>query len=77
MNQNLGALIRASLIGRKQMARRIARTERFSGQADLLAEKLGRSPKSVLAEATRMLGEIVAVQNHGAGDLLEVRPGGL
>ncbi len=63
MNQNLGALIRASLIGRKQMARRIARTERFSGQADLLAEKLGRSPKSVLAEATRMLGEIVAVQS--------------
>lgn len=71
MMQNFSSFVSAALVRRKQMARRIARTERFSRQVRLLAEKLRRSPESVLAESTRILGEIVAVQNPAFGALYD------
>lgn len=63
---NLAALnpvVAATLIQRKQVARKVARTPRFQDQCAALAKILKRTPEDVVAEALKGLEEIVTVQS--------------
>jgi len=63
---NLSALnpvVAATLIQRKQVARKVAKTPRFQDQCAKLAEVLKRTQEDVVAEALKGLEEIVTVQS--------------
>ena len=63
---NLAALnpvVAATLIQRKQVARKVSKTPRFQEQCARLAETLKRTPEDVVAEALKGLEEIVTVQS--------------
>ena len=59
----LNPVVAATLIQRKQVARKVAATARFQDQVAVLAEQLGRSVEDVNAEAKSGLEEIVTVQS--------------
>ncbi len=63
---NLAALnpvVAATLIQRKQVARKVLKTARFQDQVAMLAKILERTPEDVAAEALKGLEEIVTVQS--------------
>ncbi|GAC1619865.1 MAG: lysophospholipid acyltransferase [Nevskia sp.] len=57
----------SSIIARRREARTIVRTPRLAEQIALVAQKIGRTPESVAAEAEKGLQEIVTVQNPAFG----------
>ena len=59
----LNPLVAATLLQRKQVARKVAATERFQEQVAALARQIGRTPEDVAAEARIGLEEIVTVQS--------------
>ncbi|WP_420467679.1 1-acyl-sn-glycerol-3-phosphate acyltransferase [Panacagrimonas sp.] len=59
----LNPLVAATLLQRKQVARKVAATERFQEQVAVLARQIGRTPEDVAAEARIGLEEIVTVQS--------------
>lgn len=59
----LNPALAATLIQRRQVARRVARSPRFVAQVEELARRLERPAASVAREALRMLGQIVTVQS--------------
>ena len=59
----LNPILAASLIRRKQMARKVARSARFTEQTEKLAGQLGRPGDSVAREALGILEQIVTVQS--------------
>lgn len=60
---DLNPVLAASLIRRRQIARNVARSERFSAQVEQLALQLKRPPRSVASEALEALTQIVTVQS--------------
>ena len=60
---SLNPIVAATLIQRKQVARKVAKSERFMDQIATLAKQLGRPVESVAAEALVGLEEIVTVQS--------------
>ena len=59
----LNPAVAATLIQRRQIARKVARSARFVEQTEKVARQLDRSVKSVAAEALKGLEEIVTVQS--------------
>ncbi|MGQ0621800.1 MAG: 1-acyl-sn-glycerol-3-phosphate acyltransferase [Panacagrimonas sp.] len=60
---HMNPVVAATLIQRKQVARKVARSARFVEQIEKLASQLKQSPESVAAEALKGLEEIVTVQS--------------
>ncbi|MCW3040895.1 MAG: hypothetical protein JWM31_2800 [Solirubrobacterales bacterium] len=54
------------------VAEQITASKRFRDEVAQLAEKLGRTPEDVLADATSCLGELVAVQSRLAIDVFRL-----
>jgi glycerol-3-phosphate O-acyltransferase len=59
----LNPVLAATLIQRRQVARRVARSPRFVAQVEELARRLDRPAASVASEALQLLGQIVTVQS--------------
>jgi len=59
----LNPVLAATLVARKQVARRVLNSARFKEQIEKLATQLKRTPESVAAEAKIGLEEIVTVQS--------------
>lgn len=59
----LNPMLRATLVARREVARRVVQTARVREQIETLAQQLGRSVDSVAIEAEADLREIVTVQS--------------
>ena len=60
---DLNPVLAASLIQRRQVARKVARSERFIRESEKLSARIGKSPREIAAEALVILEEIVTVQS--------------
>ena len=61
--EDINPIVAATLIQRKQVARKVAKSARFQDQMAKLASQIGRTEQSVAAEALTGLEEIVTVQS--------------